>query len=266
MASRVIGSGGRWCEDEFFGAVRDGDLGFIKQKWRQLKNDPASHDLSNILVRAGESYWGNSHVKDEEKDRFSLWIRAKEAKLEGRWDQGECEDLSYQDVKRNLYSAVSRLHLNDLHIVIGQIKQFHAKNSNLSPEFFLREWQWIKNIVADRKDSKDKRPFLEIINDAIQRIESKKVLLILVNRLRSWNLEALSESVEKIYADQASLFPLSSRTIESDWEAARQCIGPQLDSEQQERALSIFSDAKERLDRGWNPYFDEIEDFDSGFL
>lgn len=260
MANSIFSVSRQPCEEQqFFNALRDGDLPLVKDKWGELKNDPENHDLSDILIRAGESYWGNSHVKDEEKYRIAQWIRAKESKLEGRIYYQD-EQTSYGALQLDLYSAVSGLHLNDLYIAAIQIKKFLAKK-NLSPGFFRPEWKKAKDIVQHRADSREKRRVLEIIDDALQRIDSKEVLFVVADRLRSWNLEGLSERVNAI-ADQATLFPMSSQTVESDWLAVKNCIDPNLSSEKRERAMSIISDTEERLQRGWNPACDLIEEFD----
>ena len=171
------------------------------------------------------------------------WIGKIESKLEKEGAfSGQCRKIN-----TSLLVAADRLDLEDLQAITEQIKKIHMDEPDLSASFFESEWKEAQECARAHADSEEKRETLQIIDDALERIESKKTLLVAIGKLRLWNFKELSERVKKIYEDQKSLFPCSNRSISSDWESAKKCIDSHLHSDKRKRALSILSDAEQQL-------------------
>ncbi len=230
------------CQRLFVTAVIDGNKKNVKMRWDELCIRVPRSDLFIFLNRI-KTYIYPSFLSDEYMQWLAKWIGNIESKLEKEEAfSGQC-----RKIQKRLLLAAGRLDLEDLQAVIEQIKKIHADEPDLSASFFQSEWKEAQECAQDHADSEEKREVLHIIDDALERIESKKTLLAAIGKLRLWNFKELSERVKKIYEDQKSLFPCSHRSISSDWESAKQCIDSHLHSDKRKQALSILSDAEQQL-------------------
>lgn len=230
------------CQRLFVTAVIDGNKKDVKMRWDELCIRVPRSDLFIFLNRIKKCIYP-SFLSDEYMRWFDRWIEKIESKLEKEEAfSGQC-----QKIKKGLLVAASRLDLEDLQAVTEHIKKIHADKPDLSAGFFQSEWKEAQECVRDHADSEGKREVLQIIDDALERIESKKTLLAAISKLRLWNFKEISERVKKIYDDQKSLFPCSRRSTHSDWELAKECIDAHLHSDKRKQALSILSDAEQQL-------------------